>query len=147
MSNSFDAALVVSTARKWIGTPYLHQGAAKGIGCDCIGLVRGVWAELGGAVPAGSVNYASSWSEIDRNETLLSALGQYLHQADIQDDETGMIVAFRIRAGAAAKHVAILTGQDTFIHAYQGNHVVENALSPFWRRRIAGRFTFHRQKA
>ena len=28
---------------RWIGTPYRHQASLKGVGCDCLGLVRGVW--------------------------------------------------------------------------------------------------------
>jgi NlpC/P60 family putative phage cell wall peptidase len=30
-------------ARAWIGTPDRHQASLKGMGCDCLGLVRGVW--------------------------------------------------------------------------------------------------------
>ena len=36
-------ARVVAEARMWIGTPYVHQASALGAGCDCLGLVRGVW--------------------------------------------------------------------------------------------------------
>jgi NlpC/P60 family putative phage cell wall peptidase len=36
------AQIVVAT-RDWIGTPYQHQASLKGVGCDCLGLVRGVW--------------------------------------------------------------------------------------------------------
>ncbi|RDD95564.1 peptidase, partial [Paracoccus pantotrophus] len=28
---------VVQAARGWIGTPYVHQGSAKGAGTDCLG--------------------------------------------------------------------------------------------------------------
>jgi len=38
-------------ARSWIGTPYVHQASVKGVGCDCLGLLRGVWRELVGAEP------------------------------------------------------------------------------------------------
>jgi hypothetical protein len=34
---------IIAEARSWIGTPYAHQASVKGIGCDCLGLVRGVW--------------------------------------------------------------------------------------------------------
>ena len=27
---------IVAAARGWIGTPYRHQGARKGVGCDCL---------------------------------------------------------------------------------------------------------------
>ena len=39
---------VVRAARGWIGTPYHHQASVKGVGTDCLGLVRGVWRELYG---------------------------------------------------------------------------------------------------
>ena len=52
---------VVATARGWLGTPYLHQASCRGAGCDCLGLLRGLWRALAGAEPAarpaaGSVN-------------------------------------------------------------------------------------------
>ena len=34
---------ILTEARDWIGTPYQHQASLKGAGCDCLGLVRGVW--------------------------------------------------------------------------------------------------------
>ena len=37
---------VVELARSWIGTPYVHQASVRGVGCDCLGLLRGVWREL-----------------------------------------------------------------------------------------------------
>jgi NlpC/P60 family putative phage cell wall peptidase len=36
---------LVTLARGWIGTPYRHQASLKGVGCDCLGLLRGVWRE------------------------------------------------------------------------------------------------------
>lgn len=43
---------IVTAARTWIGTPYMHQARHKGVGVDCIGLVIGVARELQ-MVPAG----------------------------------------------------------------------------------------------
>ena len=36
---------IVEEARSWLGTPYHHQAALKGVGCDCIGLLRDVFSE------------------------------------------------------------------------------------------------------
>ena len=36
-------------ARAWLGTPYRHQASVKGVGADCLGLVRGLWREVAGA--------------------------------------------------------------------------------------------------
>jgi hypothetical protein len=42
----------VREARTWIGTPYRHQASVKGVGADCLGLVRGIWREVIGPEPA-----------------------------------------------------------------------------------------------
>ena len=42
---------IVRAARRYIGTPYHHQAALAGAGCDCLGLIRGVWRDLYGAEP------------------------------------------------------------------------------------------------
>lgn len=35
-------AAIASEAEQWIGTPFRWQGAVRGVGCDCRGLVAGV---------------------------------------------------------------------------------------------------------
>ena len=42
-TNTITRDAIVAEARAWIGTPYRHQASLKGVGCDCLGLVRGVW--------------------------------------------------------------------------------------------------------
>ena len=51
-STPLDRARIVAIVRAWCGTPYRHQASRKGVGCDCLGLVRGVYRELHGADPA-----------------------------------------------------------------------------------------------
>lgn len=36
---------IINLTRSWIGTPYHHQESVKQVGCDCLGLVRGVYEE------------------------------------------------------------------------------------------------------
>jgi hypothetical protein len=40
---------MVAERAGWLGTPYRHQGFRKGVGCDCLGLVRGVWRAVYGS--------------------------------------------------------------------------------------------------
>jgi NlpC/P60 family putative phage cell wall peptidase len=49
---------------------------------------------------------------------------------------------FRWRPQHAAKHLGILTGDNEFLHAYEGQAVMISPLVPQWRRRIAGVFAF-----
>jgi cell wall-associated NlpC family hydrolase len=43
---------------------------------------------------------------------------------------------------AIAKHVGILTGPDTFLNAHERLGVIEEPLTPSWRRRMAFAFLF-----
>jgi hypothetical protein len=55
------------------------------------------------------------------------------------------VVLFRLRAGAVAKHLGIVSAAHPaprFIHAYAGHGVVESPLSAPWRRRIVAVFGF-----
>ncbi len=58
------------------------------------------------------------------------------------DAGLGALVLFRMMPRAVAKHVGILTGPDSFIHAYERLGVIEEPLTPSWRRRIAFAFLF-----
>jgi NlpC/P60 family putative phage cell wall peptidase len=54
--------------------------------------------------------------------------------------EAGDLLLFRWQEGVAAKHLGILSAPDHFIHAYEPVGVIESALVPSWRRRVAWLF-------
>lgn len=136
------AEQVVAAARLWMGTPYRHQASSLGIGCDCLGLVRGVWCQLYGWQPEEPGPYSRDWAEMGGREQLLEAAGRHLHVCPADEISVGRLLVFRWRAGQVAKHVGIATAHDRFIHAYEGSAVIESSLVPSWRRRIAGVFAF-----
>ena len=70
------AEAVIAAARGWIGTPYLHQASLKGVGTDCLGLVRGVWREVMGAEPEAPPPYAPGWAEMGGGEAMAEAARQ-----------------------------------------------------------------------
>lgn len=138
-------SLVAQAARGWIGTPYVHQSATKGAGCDCLGLIRGVWRELRGAEPEAVPAYSMDWSEPQGEERLWAAAARHLRKKPLEAAAAGDVLLFRMRQGAVAKHMAVQgrVGADaTFIHAYAGRGVVESPLSRPWARRIVARFEF-----
>lgn len=134
------SAVIVAAARGWIGTPYCHQAATKGAGCDCLGLMRGLWREVHGAEPGHIPAYAPDWSEATGEESLWNAARQYLVEVPVTQAGPGDVILFRMRSGAVAKHLGLLAGPDSFIHAYSGHGVVESALTLPWRRRIVAAF-------
>jgi NlpC/P60 family putative phage cell wall peptidase len=136
------ADAVIAEARAWIGTPYQHQASLRGIGCDCLGLVRGVWRALFGDEPEAVPPYAPDWAEAAAGEPLAEAALRHLIRIDPSMFRAGDILLFRWRAGVAAKHAAIVTAPHLMVHAHDGAAVAEVAIAPWWRRRIAYAFRF-----
>jgi NlpC/P60 family putative phage cell wall peptidase len=163
---------IVSLARTWLGTPYHHQASARGIGCDCIGLVRGIWRDLYGPEPQPLPAYTRDWAESSGRETLLEAARRHLVEVPPSRALPGDVLVFRWRRNAPAKHCAILSAapplpacgeglprrrpgagvrgsrkrgpinRGTIIHALEGAPVSEVSLSPWWHRHLAGAFMF-----
>ncbi len=140
---------VVDTARCWIGTPYRHQAACKGAGCDCLGLILGVWREMYGDLPEQVPSYSMDWSEPQGDELLWRKARRWLVPKPLAEEAAGDVLLFRMRAGGVAKHLGIIGRngpQASFIHAYSGHAVAESPLSAPWRRRIVARFEFPKEK-
>ncbi|ETX28252.1 peptidase [Roseivivax isoporae LMG 25204] len=136
---------MVAAARGWIGTPYLHQGSLRGTGCDCLGLVRGVWREIVGPEPERPPAYSRDWSEPQGEERLWAAAVRHLVPRTGANLCPGDVLLFRMREGGVAKHLGIAGATDrgpSFIHAYSGHGVTESALTRPWRRRVVARFAF-----
>jgi hypothetical protein len=53
---------IVAAARSFIGTPYHHQASCKKAGCDCLGLIRGVWRDVYRPEPEAPGQYHRSLS-------------------------------------------------------------------------------------
>lgn len=140
---------IVDEARKWLGTPYVHQASVKGAGADCLGLLRGVWRAVMGHEPEAVPVYSMDWSEPQGEERMWAAARRNLVEKSIETLTPGDILLFRMREDGVAKHLGIVSQPDPvlrFIHAYSGHGVVENALSGPWRRRVVACFEFPRKE-
>jgi len=134
--------LVVAEALSWVGTPYRHQGRRKGVGCDCLGLVLGVWGAVCGVAPELPGPYAPDWAEAGGEERLLAGARRHFREKPASALAAGDLLVFRWRPHLPAKHAGILIGREQFVHAYEGVAVSLSALVPQWRKRIAGVFAF-----
>lgn len=128
---------IVTAAREWIDTPYRHQASTKGAGCDCLGLIRGVWREVHGAEPMPVPPYTPDWSEPQGEERLWHTAQRLLKPGQ---GTPGDLLLFRMRPNAVAKHLGILSAPDTFIHSMSGHGVIESPLSAPWAARVVARF-------
>ena len=133
-------AAILSEARAWIGTPYLHRASLKGHGADCLGLVRGVWRACLGDEPEEMSPYAPHWPLATREEPLRVAARRYLIPAP--SAWPGDVLLFRWRAGLPASHAGILASEASFIHAHDGAAVAEVAFTAWWRRHLVDVFSF-----
>ncbi len=136
------AARVVAEVLSWVGTPYRHQGRRKGVGCDCLGLLIGVWDALYGRIPEEPGSYAADWAESGSADRFIEAARRHCREKPVMQAVPGDLILFRWREHLPAKHAAILVAPDRFVHAYEGSAVVVSALVPQWRRRIAAAFVF-----
>ena len=145
-SDTISRIQIIDAARGWLGTPYVHQASAKGAGCDCLGLIRGVWRELYGAEPEAPPAYTSDWNErhwkSGAEEKLLDAARRNLSERESNSFDPGDVLVFRVSADGPAKHCGLAVAPDRFIHAYAGRAVIESWLSRWWRERLAGTFIF-----
>lgn len=137
-------ALVTAATRGWIGTPYHHQASACGLGCDCLGLARGVWREVVGSEPVIVPAYSRDWGEVGRREVLIEALRAVMCEAGAAQPMPGMLLVFRMVPRAMAKHAGIMVAPDRFVHAHERLGVVEERLTRAWARRVVCAFEFPR---
>ena len=132
---------IVDAARRWIGTPYRHQAATLGAGCDCLGLVRGVWRDIHGDEPMALPAYRADWRDARHAGELLVAAETMLRRAE-NGPRAGQVILFRLGRTPAPKHCGIALSADRFIHAQERLGVIEANLGDGWRRRIAGLYDF-----
>jgi NlpC/P60 family putative phage cell wall peptidase len=139
---SFTRSSIVAEARSWIGTPYRHQASLKGVGCDCLGLVRGVWRAAIGEEPERAPPYARDWAEASGDEAFARAARTHLIEIEPAQVLPGDVVLFRYAPRYPAKHAAIVTDPALMVHAHDGARVAEVSIAPWWRRRLAYAFRF-----
>jgi NlpC/P60 family putative phage cell wall peptidase len=129
---------VVGAARAWLGTPYRHRASTLGAGCDCLGLLRGVWRTLYGDEPAAVPAYRID--PRDRPGELLAAAERFLVPAT--GLAAGRVVLFRLVPGLPPRHCGIMISGTRFVHAQERAGVVEANLGGGGSRRVAGVFAF-----
>lgn len=138
-----DRALIVAEARAWLGTPFHHQQAVRGVGCDCIGLVRGVMIATG-LLPADFVQRADvqpyrGYGRLPDGR-LMPALEQFLTRVPVDQAQAGDLVV--VRFSQDPQHVGLLAehpeGGLSLIHAL--DEVREHRLDARWQRRVIGAY-------
>lgn len=116
----------VLKAHEWLGTPYIENAQLKGVGCDCAGLLIGVFAECG--------------IEDDfRKIGLAKALEKYFTKPQIPIQ--GDILVFKM-PNHEAFHLGILCADNKFIHAHWSQGVVKNTFGNWFKARFIAAYRY-----
>ena len=132
---------IVLATMAWVGTPYRHQASKRGVGCDCLGLLRGVWREVIGDEPVIVPPYSADWRDKNHAGALEMAAQTYLKRS-ADKPQVGDVILFKMIRNLPPKHCAIMVERDVFVHAQEHIGVVEAGLSKAWARRISGIYSF-----
>jgi NlpC/P60 family putative phage cell wall peptidase len=115
---------VVAEARSWIGTPYHHLAAVKGVGVDCAMLTWSVFNALDLFEVPDPRPYPHEWHLHRSEERFLLSFETWAHR--VEAPRPGDIALFRY--GRTVSHSGILTSTTTMVHAYIGLGCWEESL-------------------
>ena len=124
--------LIIKEAKEWVNTPYHHQAALKGVGVDCVGLIRGVGFATG-ALPVLEEEWKrfNAYGRLPNPRRMREGMHKFLCPIEAGDRMIGDIAWIEWRDDLPM-HLAILSthnGRDTIIHSYSDfKKVVEHVL-------------------
>jgi NlpC/P60 family putative phage cell wall peptidase len=128
---------VVEEARKWLRTPFHNHACLRGVGCDCLGLLLGVYMAVGVVSGVDVPKYAAQWMLHKTDELYLAGMEKYCRE--VATPQMGDIALFRF--GKTYSHSGIVVHWPTeMIHSYVGHGVeyVNPSIDGALRRRCAG---------
>jgi NlpC/P60 family putative phage cell wall peptidase len=139
MLSRYRRSVLLSEARSWLGTPWHHQAAVKGAGCDCIGFVRGVAEPFIGKVDH-RMDYAATWPLYRAEQLLYAEFKARAKEIRPERAKPGDVLLFGVGKGPA-HHCGYLAENDRLLHCYrEAGQVVEQDLTDFWRSKIRHAF-------
>jgi NlpC/P60 family putative phage cell wall peptidase len=133
-------AQVISEARSWVGTPFRHQAAFKGVGVDCAKLVYEVGIAAG-VLARDEIKWSAyaHYSRLPSPSHMGAAILRFLFPIVAADAREGDVLWLEWRENMPM-HLAIVAmheGRHKLIHATEAiGRVVEHELSSDWRTKI-----------
>lgn len=132
---------IITEARSWLGTKWHHQAALKGVACDCVGLIRGIYSVLVEPITV-KVNYSQEWPLFRSEEKMHQQVKKYFTEIPLSEAKPGDILLFGFGKGPAY-HAGILSYDDFIIHTWRDvGKVVESRYDDQWRENTRFAFRF-----
>ena len=138
---NIESSEILLAAKKWIGTPYRHQASKMGVGCDCLGLVRGVWGNIYDLNAPAIPPYAQFGKDPIGALQLLDAAKFYLEPVQ-KNPLPGLVILFQLHQKLPPRHCGIVSLNNRFIHAKERQGVIQTDLCSGWHKRIHSIYTF-----
>jgi NlpC/P60 family putative phage cell wall peptidase len=135
---------IIAEARRWIGTPYHHQAAKRGVGCDCIGLIVGVGKTFGlmGEDFDERFKQFAGYSRVPNPRMMRRWMELFLEPADVARNKIpppGFIAWIQWRE-ELPMHLGIIADFEdraTMIHSYKPvGYCAEHTFDANWRERV-----------
>lgn len=136
------ASDIIAEAREWVYTPFRHQASMKGVGCDCVGLIKGV-----GEATQAIINVDHRWENYKyyrrtpNPRIMQQGMEDFLLPLDPSEARPGDVVWMQWRENLPM-HLGLLgviPGAEeriTLIHAYSRvRMVVEHGFTDEWKAR------------
>lgn len=118
---------LLGAARGWLGTPWAPIGSRKGVGANCVGFLAGAARDAGFVELAETVHPYAGYAVPPQPLTLLLALRRLLRPIGVGAARPADLLLFDL--GDGLRHVALVTGPGTIIHAHQAKgRVVEHRV-------------------
>lgn len=138
-----NSEIVIAEAASWEGTPYRHQAALKHVGCDCYGLIRGVYGELTGFKPDNPANYSFNWMRDSALKNILPEVSKVFAWPVPDSTRPGDVLIFAIKDYPV--HTGILLDRHHFIHCLADRGIAKTAICRYddkWRDRRVGTYRY-----
>lgn len=132
------ADALVAAARRYVGTPFHHQGRLPGVGLDCAGVGICALREVGLAC-----DDAVGYSRLPKNGVFQSWFEARCERVDFALVFPGDFLTFAWRS--EPQHVAVVTDINPLmmVHAYSPEgRVIETHFDGMWQTRLRGAFRF-----
>lgn len=133
---------ICKEAMEWLSTPFRHKASLKGVGCDCAGILCGVYRNAG-ILPAdfklGDYNYQHALHHSE--ELYTQELSRYMKPIPESEVQPGDVVMFH--HGKTFSHSGIVIAWPQMVHAVRWGVCLADGLNDSavqGRRRIF--FTF-----
>ena len=126
---------IVKEAKEWLGTPFMHGQAVKGVGADCVQFPIALMKSAG-KLPAEfkSIRYNQDWALHNEKSELLPQLEKYCIRIDNLDNlQSGDLLAYKY--GKCVSHLGVYIGEGMIIHA-----VIRHGVTLSYMRDIANKF-------